>query len=142
MPEINTKKLHPLVVILGPTASGKSDMAVALAKKFNGEIISADSRQIYKERDIGTAKITKKEMKKIPHHLIDIIYPNQKFTLADYKKLAVKAIKKIHQKGKLPFLVGGTGLYIQAVVDNLSIPAVPPNKSLRERLEYSLIISI
>jgi len=125
---------HKLIVILGPTASGKSDLAVKLAKRFNGEIVSADSRQIYQEMDIGTAKPNKKQMSGVSHHLIDVVKPNQGFTLAQYKKLAVKIIKDIQERGRLPFLVGGTGLYIQAVVDNLKIPPVKPNKKIRKRL--------
>ncbi len=117
--------LKKLIVILGPTASGKSELAVKLAQKFEGEIVSADSRQIYKGMDIGTAK------SKEPQYLIDIIEPDQEFTLAQYKELAVKKIKEIDT----PFLVGGTGLYIQAVVDNLDIPQVKPDKKLREELE-------
>lgn len=117
-----------LIVILGPTASGKSELAVKLAKKFNGQIVSADSRQIYQGMDIGTAK-TKKAA------LVDIVKPNQKFTLAQYKRLAIGAIKDIQKRGKLPFLVGGTGLYIQAIVDNLVIPKVKPDKKIRNRLE-------
>ncbi len=124
-----------LIVILGPTASGKSSLAVKLAKEFNGEIISADSRQIYKEMNIGTAKITKKEMDGIPHYLIDIVKPNQDFTLAQYKKKTIRIIKDIQRRRKLPFLVGGTGLYIQSIVDNLEIPQVKPNRKLREKLE-------
>lgn len=124
-----------LIVILGPTASGKSALAVKLAKKFNGEIVSADSRQVYKEMDIGTGKITKKGRGGIPHYLIDIVEPNEEFNVAIFKKLAVRAIKDIQKRGKLPFLVGGTGLYIRAVVDNIEFPEVPPQKKLRERLE-------
>lgn len=130
-----SRKLEKLIVILGPTASGKSGLAVELAKKFNGEIVSADSRQIYKEMDIGTGKITKREMEGVPHYLIDIIKPSQEFTLAQYKKRALEVIKKIQKKGKVPFLVGGTGLYIKAIVDNLNIPQVAPNKKLRKELE-------
>ncbi len=129
------KENKKLIVILGPTASGKSKLAIKLAKKFQGEIVSADSRQVYKEMYIGTAKITKKEMQNIPHHLIDIINPDQKFNVAAYKKLAVKKIQKIQKQGKVPFLVGGTGLYIQAVVDNIEFPKVPPNNTLRKKLE-------
>lgn len=128
---------NKLIVILGPTASGKSDLAIRLAKKFNGEIVSADSRQVYQEMDIGTSKLTQKQMTGIKHYLIDLIKPNQEFTLAQYKRLAVKTIKDIQKRGKLPFLVGGTGLYIQAIVDNLQIPKVKPNKKLRNKLEKS-----
>jgi tRNA dimethylallyltransferase len=127
--------LNKLIIILGPTASGKSDLAIKLAKKFDGEIVSADSRQIYQEMNIGTAKVTKKEMAGIPHYLIDIIEPNQEFTLAQFKKKAVKIIKDIQKRDKLPFLVGGTGLYIQTIVDNLQIPEVKPDKKLRAKLE-------
>jgi len=126
---------NKLIVILGPTASGKSNLAVKLAKQFKGEIVSADSRQIYQEMDIGTAKITKKEMANVPHHLIDIIKPNQEFSLAQFQKKAVKIIKDIQKRDKLPFLVGGTGLYIQSIVDNLQIPETKPNKKLRNKLE-------
>lgn len=128
-------KKEKLIVILGPTASGKTKLAIKLAKKFNGEIISADSRQVYKEMNIGTAKPSKEELKEIPHHLIDIVKVNKDFNVALYKILALKKIKKIHRKGKLPFLVGGTGLYISAIVDNLEFPKIPPNKKLRKRLE-------
>jgi len=127
--------MKKLIVILGPTASGKSEMAIKLAKKFNGEIISADSRQVYKKMDIGTSKITRKEMRGIPHYLIDIIYPNEEFNVAIYKKLAIKKIKDIQKRGKIPFLVGGTGLYIQAIVDNLYFPKISPQKKIREKLE-------
>jgi len=126
---------NKLIVILGPTASGKSDLAVKLARKFDGEIVSADSRQIYQEMDIGTNKLTKKQMSGIKHYLINVVKPDQGFTLAQYKRLAVKAIKDIQKRDKLPFLVGGTGLYIQAIVDNLQIPRVKPDKKLRNKLE-------
>ncbi len=126
---------NKLIVILGPTATGKSSLAIRIAKRFKGEIVSADSRQIYQDMDIGTAKIKQSEMQGIPHYLIDILNPSQNFTLAEYQKKAIKSIKQIQQKNKLPFLVGGTGLYIQSVVDNLSIPQVKPDKKLRAQLE-------
>lgn len=132
----NSKKL---IVILGPTASGKSGLAIKLAQKFNGEIISADSRQVYKGLDIGTAKITKKESRGIPHHLLDVASPKRKFTVAQYRKLALGAIDKILKKGKVPFLVGGSGFYIQAVVDGITIPEVKPDWKLRKRLEKKSI---
>lgn len=136
---INKKKTQKisskLAVILGPTASGKSDLAVRLAKKFNGEIISADSRQVYKGLDIGSGKITKKEMRGVPHHLLDVANPKRKFTVAQYQKLALRAIRKIQRRSNLPFLVGGSGFYIQSVVDNLKIPEVKPNWKLRRKLE-------
>lgn len=124
-----------LIVIVGPTASGKSEMAVKIAKKFNGEVISADSRQVYKGMDIGTGKITKKEMKNIPHYLLNIASPKKKFTVAQYKKLALKSINKIYKNGKVPILCGGTGFYIQAVVDGIILPEVPPDWKLRKKLE-------
>ncbi len=118
-----------VLVILGPTASGKTDLAINLAKKFNGELISADSRMIYKEMDIGTAK------PKYPHHLINIVSLNQNFNVALYKEKALKTIEEIIERGKLPILVGGTGLYIKAIVDNLDFPKIKPDKKLRKELE-------
>ncbi|MBZ9572201.1 tRNA (adenosine(37)-N6)-dimethylallyltransferase MiaA [Patescibacteria group bacterium] len=132
---MSTQNLPKLIVILGPTASGKTKLSIRLAKKLNGEIISADSRQIYKEMDIGTAKPSRKEIKKIPHHLIDIVWPDQEFNVAIYKKMAIKAIKNIQKRKKLPLLVGGTGLYIQAIVDNIEFPEIPPQAKLRKKLE-------
>jgi len=124
-----------ILVILGPTASGKSDLAVELARKFNGEIISADSRQVYKGLDIGSGKITKKEMRGVKHHLLDVVNPKTVFTVAQFKKKAKEAIVDITERGKLPILCGGTGFYIQAIVDNISIPEVKPDKALRNKLE-------
>lgn len=128
-------KLPKLIVVLGPTASGKTDFAVKLAKKFSGEIVSADSRQIYKEMDIGTAKPSKKEKRFVPHHLINLINPNQIFNAAVYKKLALKAIKDVENRNKMPFLVGGTGLYIKSIVNNINFPAVPAQKKIRKKME-------
>jgi len=130
-----TKKL---IVILGPTASGKSELAIKLAKKFKGEIVSADSRQVYKGMDIGTGKVTKKEREEILHYLIDIKNPNKIYTVGQYKKEAIKAINKIIKKGKSPFLVGGTGLYLKAVIENLEIPRVKPDWKLRKSLELKI----
>ncbi|MDP2705305.1 MAG: tRNA (adenosine(37)-N6)-dimethylallyltransferase MiaA [Patescibacteria group bacterium] len=134
--------MEKILVILGPTASGKSALAVKLAKKFKGEIISADSRQVYKGLDIGTGKITKKEMGGIPHHLLDIASPKKTFTVVQYKKLAEKTINKIIKKGKLPIVCGGTGFYIQAVVDNMSLPEVKPNVKLRRNLEKKSVTQL
>jgi len=128
----NSKRL---IVILGPTSSGKSELAVKLAKKFNGEIVSADSRQIYKGMDIGTGKITEKEMKGVPHHLLSVASPKRIFTVSQYKKLALTAINKIQKKRKIPILCGGTGFYIQAVVDGITIPEVKPDWLLRSDLD-------
>ena len=124
-----------LIVIAGPTSSGKSDLAVKLAKKINGEIISADSRQVYKGLDIGTGKISKKEMKGVPHYMLSITSPLRKFSVEQYKRGAEKAIKQITKKGKIPILVGGSGQYIDAVVYNQSFPTVKANVKLRAKLE-------
>ena len=121
--------------MLGPTASGKSALAVKIAKKINGEIISADSRQVYKGLDIGGGKITKKEMGGIPHYCLDIVSPKKIFTVANFKECAEKAIEKIFAKNKTPIIVGGTGLYIQAIVDNIVLPEVKPDWKLRKELE-------
>ena len=122
-------------MILGPTASGKSALGVKLAKKINGEIISADSRQVYKGLDIGSGKITRKEMGGVPHYCLDIVSPKKIFTVVDFKKCADKAIEEIFAKNKTPIIVGGTGLYIQAIVDNIVLPKVKPDWKLRKELE-------
>lgn len=132
------KPLPKVIVLVGPTASGKTALSVKLAKKFDGEIISADSRQIYRGLDIGTAKPTSQEQQAIPHHLIDIRNPNQPYTVAQYKRDCVKVIRQILKKDKLPIIVGGTGLYIKAVVDNLTIPRVKADPLLRYELEQEL----
>jgi len=124
-----------LIVILGPTASGKTALSLKLAKKFNGEIISADSRQVYKGMNIGTGKITKKEMKDIPHYLLDVASPKRKFSVAQYQKLALKTINEISKKRKIPFLVGGSPFYIYSVVDGWIFPKLKPNWKLRKKLE-------
>ncbi|MFH1175366.1 MAG: tRNA (adenosine(37)-N6)-dimethylallyltransferase MiaA, partial [bacterium] len=138
-----------LIVILGPTASGKTGWALKLCEKFNGEIVSADSRQIYREMNIGTGKIDgisslpspllyKEGVgggENIPQHMIDIVNPDEILTLPQYKKQALNCIYDIINRGKIPFLVGGTGLYISAIVDNLEIPEVEPDWNLRKNLE-------
>lgn len=126
---------NKLIIILGPTASGKTGLAIKLAQKYNGEIISVDSRQIYKEMTIGTATPTKNEIQAIKHHLIACIKPSHIFTLADFIKKANKLIKSIQTRGKIPFLVGGTGLYISAIVDNYDLPKGKIDLGLRTRLE-------
>ncbi len=139
--------LPKIIVVLGPTASGKTDLGIFLAKKFNGEIISADSRQVYKKMEIGTAK-PKGEWQNssagylvsgVPHYMMDIVDPGKTFTLADYKKQSIFHIKDITKRGKLPIVVGGTGLYIWAIVDNLDIPKMPPKKKLRESFEQKTL---
>ncbi len=129
------KNKPKIVVVLGPTASGKSDLAVKLAKRFNGEIISADSRQVYKGMDIGTGKIKEGEMQKISHHLLDVASPKRRFSVSQYKKLAEKEIEKILEKKKLPIVCGGTAFYIKALVDGIIIPEIPPDWKLRKELE-------
>jgi len=131
MKQINKPKL---VVILGPTASGKTDLSVILAKKFNGEIVSADSRQIYKHLNLGTGKITKKEMKNIPHHLLDIVLPSKKYSSGQYQKKAYQAINKIIKRKNLPFLVGGSAFYIYSVVDGWEFPKAKIDWPLRKEL--------
>ncbi len=111
-----TKSAKPLLVIVGPTASGKTALAIQLAKQFNGEIICADSRTIYKGMDIGTAKPTQEEQEGVPHHLIDVVRPDEPFTVADFQRLVYQAIDDIHGRGKLPIMVGGSGLYIDSVI--------------------------
>ncbi len=125
----------PLVVIIGPTAVGKSAVALHLAERLQGEIVSADSRQVYRGMDIGTAKPTPAERARVPHHLLDLVNPDQVLTLAEYQSLAYAAIADIHRRGHLPLLVGGSGLYVRAVTDGLLIPRVPPNAALRAQLE-------
>lgn len=124
-----------VIAVVGPTASGKSDLAVEIARRFNGEIVSADSRQVYRGLNIGSGKITKKEMRGIPHHLLDVANPKNRFTVAQYKKLTDRTIKDIIKRGKTPILCGGTGFYIQAVISGIIIPEVPPNEKLRNQLE-------
>src|SRR3990167_3727241 len=114
--------MKKVLVILGQTATGKSALAVRIAKKIGGEIISADSRQVYKGLDIGTGKITKQEMGGIPHHLLDMADPRRQFTVAEYKKLAENKIEEIFKRGKTPILCGGTGFYIDVVARGLVLP--------------------
>lgn len=125
----------PLIVILGPTAIGKTGLGIRLAQHFDGEIVGADSRQIYRHMDIGTAKPTPQEQAQAVHHLIDVVNPDENMTLAEYQARAYACIDAIHARDKLPLLVGGTGQYITAVVEGWSIPRVPPNPTLRAELE-------
>lgn len=126
---------YKVLVVLGPTATGKSDLAVKLAKKYKGEVISADSRQVYKGLDIGTGKITTEEMQGIKHHMLDVVDPNETFTVVQWQKQTEEIIEKIQDKNMLPIICGGTGFYIQAIVDGLVLPTVPPNYELRKELE-------
>lgn len=132
------KNQSKLIVILGFTASGKSDLAVKIALRpcsGQAEIISADSRQVYRGMDVGTGKITKKEKQGIPHYCLDLVSPKYLFTVADFKKHALRAIDKIYKREKIPIICGGTGFYIQAVVEDLVIPVVKPDWKLRRDLE-------
>lgn len=125
----------PLVVILGPTAVGKTSLSLDLAARFDGEIVGADSRQIYFGMDIGTAKPSAVEQSQVPHHLVDIQPPDKQMALATYQQLAFSIIDCIHLRGRVPFLVGGSALYLQAVIEGLQIPEVAPNPALRSELE-------
>ncbi len=128
-----------IIVILGPTATGKSDIAVKIAKKFNGEVVSADSRQVYKDMNLGSGKITRYEMDGIPHHLLDVVSPKTFFSVVKYKKLAETEIEKIIAKNKIPIICGGTGFYIDSIVKNITLPEVKLNQKLRQKLEkYSV----
>jgi tRNA dimethylallyltransferase len=161
----NNKDNKKLLVILGPTATGKTKLAVKLAYQFNGEIVSADSRQVYRGMDIGTGKdlqeyilqvrksikskaclvgrrVHKVNAKKIPYHLIDVVNPKTEFNLAKYQKMAYQAIDDILRRGKLPILVGGTGLYLQAVVDGYNLGQAKPDKKLRALLEKKSVIEL
>ena len=133
--ESQRKNKPKIIVVLGPTASGKSDLAVSLAKKFNGEIVSADSRQVYKKMDIGSGKITEKEMQGIQHHLIDVASPKRRFTVARYRKLGTAAIEKILKQKKIPIVCGGTAFYLRVLIDGITVPEVSPDWQLRESLE-------
>jgi len=124
-----------LISIVGPTAVGKSELALHLARWFPIEIVSADSRQVYRYMDIGTSKPSSAERASVPHHVIDVIEPDENFSLATYHELAIEAMKAVQQKGKLPLLVGGSGLYVWSLVEGWRIPQVPPNRKLRRQLE-------
>lgn len=127
---------QPLIILTGPTAVGKTKLSIALAKAVNGEIISADSMQVYKRMDVGTAKILPSEMQGVPHHLIDILEPSEEFNVVLFAKLAKKAMEQCWSRGKLPILVGGTGFYIQAVLYDIDFTENDDDKSYREELEY------
>ncbi len=128
-----------LIVIAGPTGVGKTDLSISVADKINGEIISADSRQIYRYMDIGTAKVEKEYRDKIKHHMIDIVDPNEEFSVSDFKKITMEIIDDIDKKGKIPLLVGGTGLYINSIVYEIDFTNVASNKTIREHYESILL---
>lgn len=126
-------------VVCGPTSTGKSDRAVELALKINGEVISADSRQVYKGMDLGTGKITKEEMKGAPHHLLDIKNPNDDFSVEEFQRLCFEKIEEILSRGNIPIICGGTGFYIQSVTDNIIFQEISKNEPLRKELEEKSI---
>ena len=127
--------MKDVIIIAGPTAVGKTALSINLAKKLNTEIISADSMQIYKGMDIGTAKVTKEEMDGIKHHIIDIINPDENYSVQEFQNSALEIISEIHNKGKIPVIVGGTGLYIDSLTHDFDFVNVKPNDKLREELE-------
>lgn len=132
---IHSEKKEPLVILTGPTAVGKTELSVRLAEMINGEIISADSMQVYRRMDIGTAKVTKEEQNGIVHHLIDILEPWEDFNVVEFQKRALDAVQSIRQRGKIPILVGGTGFYIQSLLYNVDFTDNDNNTELRKRLE-------
>ena len=133
MKRMNEK--HKVIVICGPTASGKTALSIELAKKINGEIVSADSMQIYKDMDIGTAKPTKQEMGEIKHYLLDFVSPEERYSVAQYKQDAKKAIKEIINKGKTPIIVGGTGLYVDSLIYEIEYNDIKLDEEYRKKLE-------
>ena len=132
---VNKANKHTLILLVGPTAVGKTETAIQLAERINGEIISADSRLFYRGMDIGTAKPTPAEQARVTHHLIDVANPNEVLSLAVFQKMAMHVIADVHARGKLPLLVGGTGQYVRAVTEGWLPPEVKPNDKLRRELE-------
>ena len=124
-----------IIAVVGPTASGKTALSIEIAHLVGGEIISADSRQIYTGLDIGTGKVTKREMRGVPHHLLDVANPKRTMSVVQYERLATRAIREILKRGKVPIICGGTGQYVDAVLTTASFPEVPPNRALRKALE-------
>lgn len=128
-------KKPKIITILGPTAAGKTSLSIKLAKEFNGEVVSADSRQVYKGMDLGTGKVTKEEAQGVPHHLIDVIEPQEDFNVVKFQELAYEAIDEILEKNKLPFFVGGSSFYLYSIIDGYVFPGVPPKPDLRKKLQ-------
>ncbi len=124
-----------LIAVMGTNASGKSGLGIELAARYNGEVVSADSRQVFRGLDLGSGKVTPEETKGVPHHLIDVCAPGEFFSMADFQRLAYAAIDDILARGKIPFLVGGTGLYVDAVIDGYELSEIEPDLKLREHLE-------
>ncbi len=138
----STKSKPKIIVVLGPTATGKSDLAVQISLAHNGEVISADSRQVYRGMDLGSGKITKREMRGVPHHLLDVASPRPTYNVAKFQRDAYRAIDDIIARGKNAIVCGGTGFYIQAIVDGIIVPEVPPNKNLRDKLAGKTIAEL
>ena len=130
---------HPLIAVVGPTAAGKSGLALELARRFEGEIVNGDSRLVYRHMDIGTAKPSPEELGLVPHHLVNIADPDETFSLAPYLDQASQAIRDIHGRSRLAFIVGGTGQYVRALLEGFSAPQVPPNPSLRAGLQREAV---
>jgi tRNA dimethylallyltransferase len=135
---MDTQTKQKIIAIVGPTASGKTALSISLAQKYNGEIVSADSRQIYRGMDIGTATPSPAEQDGIPHHLLAIKNPDEEYTVSDYKRDATAAISQILKNNRVPIMVGGTGLYVDAVLDNLDIPEVKADPELRAKIEKDI----
>jgi len=131
---VKTQEPYPVIAIVGPTASGKSALAVELARTLGGEVISADSRQVYRGLDIGTGKITKREMRGVPHHLLDVADPRRSYSAGQFTTAARKSIRAIASRGKIPIVAGGTGFYIDALLGRITLPEVVPDKKLRATL--------
>lgn len=127
--------MQKVIAIVGPTAVGKSTLAILLARRLNGEVISADSRQVYTGLDIGTGKVTTKEMAGVPHHLLDVVNPKERYSVAEFQKVGKEKMTEILLGGKLPIVCGGTGLYVDSLLTNSRFPEVPPNAKLRTRLD-------
>lgn len=130
-----TNPLQKVIAIVGPTAVGKTALSVEIAHSLNGEVVSADSRQVYRGLDIGSGKVTKDEMRGVPHHLLDVADPQHPFTASDFVRLGTKALEGIYKRGNIPLVVGGTGFYIDALLGRSIVAPVPPNTALREELE-------
>lgn len=133
---MNQKRKQPLIVIVGPTAVGKTSVSIALAQRLEGEIVSADSRLLYRGMDIGTAKPTEEEMQGVPHHLIDVADPDERWNLAIYQRQAYRIIDAVRERGHLPFLVGGTGQYIRSIIEGWNIPPQRPDLAMRDALNH------
>ena len=132
---MSENKKKPMIILTGPTAVGKTDLSIQLAKAINGEIISADSMQVYRHMDIGSAKVTPEEMDGVPHHLIDVLEPEEEFNVVVFQKLAKEALTGIYERGHIPIIVGGTGFYIQALLYDIDFTENDGDTAIRRELE-------